>query len=77
VFTLLQDLVKEYSVLADEEEAAHCWRELDVSFFGHQLVFTILLEAFETPGKEDLLLRLIRRFEASGEVSHVHTPPPP
>ena len=67
----LQDLVKEYAALGDEEEAARCWRDLDVTFFGHQLVYTILLEAFETPAKEELLLRLIRRFEASGEVSQV------
>jgi hypothetical protein len=66
--------VKEYSALGDEEEAARCWRDLDVSFFGHQLVFSILLAAFEMPSKEDLLLHLIRRFEASGEVSQV--PPP-
>lgn len=63
--------MREYAALGDEEEAAHCWRDLDVTFFGHQLVYTILLAAFENPAKEDLLLRLIRRFEASGEVSQV------
>lgn len=73
----MQDLVGEYVVTGDAEEAARCWRELGVTFFGHQLVFTILLMAFEAPAKADLLLQLIKRFAASGEVSQVTVKPVP
>lgn len=55
----------------DAAEAARCWRDLDVSFYGHQLVFSILVNAFEAPAKADQLLQLIKRFAASGEVSQV------
>lgn len=67
----VQGLVKEFLTNEDENEAARCWRELDVSFYGHQLVFTILLAAFEFPQKTDLLMQLIHRFAQSGEVTQV------
>ena len=66
-----QELVKEFLVSSDAEEAARCWRDLDVSFFGHQLVFTILVAAFEAPAQAQLLQQLIQRFALSGEVSQV------
>ena len=63
--------MKEFLASKDEDEAGRCWRELDVSFYGHQLVFTILVAAFEFPAKSDQLMQLIKRFEKSGEVSQV------
>ena len=63
--------MKEFLVSKDENEAGRCWRELDVSFYGHQLVFTILVAAFELPAKSEELMQLIKRFEKSGEVSQV------
>ena len=66
-----QDLVKEFLASSDAEEAARCWHDLDVSFFGHQLVFTILVAAFEAPAQAQLLQQLIQRFALSGEVSQV------
>lgn len=68
---MVQDLVGEYMVTGDAEEAARCWHDLGVGFYGHQLIFTILLSAFEAPAKAELLLQLIKRFAASGEVSQV------
>ena len=69
----MQDLVKEYLESKDEGEAARCWRELDVSFYGHQLVYSILATAFEVPAKSEQLMGLLKRFAQSGEVSQVGT----
>lgn len=63
--------MKEFLASKDEDEAGRCWRELDVSFYGHQLVFAILVAAFEFPAKSEQLMLLIKRFEKSGEVSQV------
>ena len=65
----MQDLVKEFLDSNDEGEAAKCWRDLDVSFYGHQLVYAVLLAAFEFPAKSDQLMQLLNRFADSGEVS--------
>lgn len=69
--SLLQDLVTEYTISKDEDEAAHCWRDLDVAFYGHQLIYTILLAAFEGCSQSEQLIKLIERFASTGEVSEV------
>ena len=63
--------MKEFLASKDEDEAGRCWREMDVSFYGHELIFAMLVAAFENPAKSEQLMQLIKRFEKSGEVSQV------